>query len=650
MSVKEWTRTGRALALALSTLGMACLDAVPPGASAPSPPPPVPPGIAAPLGSATRPSISAALHLHGLSNHGASSRAASIAWHTQQYAAGGVDLIWWTDHADFYFGRVPDFRISPVAPTEILPHTWLLGVWGPNAQGNAFLKSSTAPVFDSATGWVHVVLPSGGDSTQTDTVGLSFGVLSAGSIKRAGLSVLSRPLVGEPTFTMRVDRLQTDTTFPLTRVLVPLAWHPRPGGGYRQVLEYRFGPGSDSATRSRGDTLVVYRGWASRDSVTVAIQPATEAALLPDGLDNTTDEYRVQFVVARSSAGATLSFSLPTVVNARSAAVSQMPPAVDEAHAVASAYGIRAIWGLELGTRAGPLAGTKWQPMFGAGGHMSVFLPQDIAPELESSLGGTPSQLAATVKSLAGVTAIAHPFGTSSAAPVGTELDQRAQAQELGAFLVQNRTWGADLVEVGTIRRGLVGLRAHLDLLDYLWASGFPLCGTGVTDSHGGEFLRDPQPGTEDQYNFVTWIGGVDRSSSGVQLVAAMRSCNLSFGDPFYTRGGLWIDLHADDKGHQRVTFDVAGVSPSAELFLYDAEIDSTGTGHAPVYRRFGQRVGRTDSVSVGGCKRGFVRVEAWAGERPIAFSNPVVLAPDATQCAAGVAPWPSRQPGPPGN
>ena len=638
MSVKEWTRTGRALALALSTLGMACLDAVPPGASAPSPPPPVPPGIAAPLGSAARQSISAAMHIHGWSNHGANSRPPSIAWHTQQYAAGGVDLIWWTDHADSYFGRVADFRISPTTPSQVLPNTWLVGMWGPNAFGKAFLGGVTPPMLDSATGQVRVMLP-GGDSTSADTVELSLGVILNGHIRGAGLTMLSRPLIGDPTFTMTVGRLHTDSVFPYVRVLVPLAWHPRPGGGYRQVLDYRFGPRPDSAVRAQGDTLVVYRGWAGRDSMTIAIQPASEAALLPDGVDNTTDEYRIQFIVPRFSNAAELSFSLPTVVNARSTAAVQMPPAVDEAHAMASAYGIRAMWGLELGARAGALAGTKWQPVFGAGAHMPAYLPQDIPPALEGSLVGTPSELATTVKSLGGVTAIAHPFGTSTG-PVGTESEQRAQAQELGAFLVQHGGWGADLIEVGTIRRGLVALRGHLDLLDYLWASGLRLCGTGVTDAHGGEFLRDPRPGTEDQYNFVTWIGGVSRLASGAQLIAALRSCNVSFGDPFYTHGGLWIDVRTDVNGHQAATFDAAGASPSADLFLYEAELDSTGSGHSPVYRRFGEQVARTASVPVGGCKPGFARVEAWAGARPIAFSNPVVLAPDPTKCtAAGVAP-----------
>jgi hypothetical protein len=201
---------------------------------------------------------------------------------------------------------------------------------------------------------------------------------------------------------------------------------------------------------------------------------------------------------------------------------------------------------------------------------------------------------------------------------------------------VQQQGWHANLIEVGSIRRGLVGLPGHLFLLDYLWSSGFPLCGVGVTDAHGGLLLKDPRPGVdEDQYNFVTWIGGVDRSASGAQLIDALRSCNTSFGDPFYTRGGLWLDLSADSTGRQMVVSDAGGVTSSADLYLFEAEVDSTGVGHDPVYRRSGQRIGRTDPISVGGCRAGFARVEAWAQGRPIAFSNVVTLAAVPAMCAA---------------
>src|SRR2546427_41942 len=140
--------------------------------------------------------------------------------HTQQYAAGGVDLIWWTDHADAYFGRVADFRISPTTPSQVLPNTWLVGMWGPNAFGKAFLGGVTPPMLDSATGQVRVILP-GGDSTTAETVEFSLGVIFNDRIRGAGLTMLSRPLIVDAKFTMPGARLHTDSVFPYVTVLVP---------------------------------------------------------------------------------------------------------------------------------------------------------------------------------------------------------------------------------------------------------------------------------------------------------------------------------------------------------------------------------------------------------------------------------------------
>jgi hypothetical protein len=435
---------------------------------------------------------------------------------------------------------------------------------------------------------------------------------------------------------MTVWPFSPDGAFPQTSVLVPLAWQPRGAGGYRPVLHYHFGRHTDTSIVLRGDTILLRRQWPGSDSAVLSLDVATETSILPSGIDNTTDEYRVRLVVPRSSVGSSASFSLPKVVNALGTAALQMAPAIDLAHSIAGAYGLRAMWGLELGQRAGAIAGTKWQGVGGAGGHLTMFLPEDLSPALEGVLTGTASSLGALAQSLGGLTAIAHPFGTSTADPVGSELEQREEARQLGAFLVQNEAWRAALIEVGSIRRGLVGIRGHLFLLDYLWASGLRLCGVGVTDAHGGLLVADPVPGSEDQYNFVTWIGGVDRFAAGAQLVAELRSCNVSFGDPFHTRGGIWLDIDTTSTGRQVVSFDVGGVSPSADFFLYEAEIDSTGIGHDPTYRRYGHRVTWSESLVVGACRPGFARLEAWARERPIAFSNVVMVAPDPSACPGG--------------
>jgi hypothetical protein len=619
---------------ALTVFLVACLDSA--ATQTPIPGPPPPPTIQRPTDRAARTSVAAAMHLHGLSNHGANSRPASIAWHTQQYAAAGVELMWWTDHSDSYFGRVPDFRVVPIPPAPVEPGIWKVGVWGPGNTAYAFLHSSAVPIVDSTAAKIRIPVPAG-DSTQSDTVTLYFGVLEGNHPRSAYFGVLARSLLGGPRFAMTVNRI-AGGDYPRVRVIVPLAWHPRDQSGYRQILRYDFGMGSDSMVRAEGDTLVLRRAVAGPDSAVIALEPALDAVHLPDGLDNTTDEYRIELIVPRGASDRELSFGFPVVANSKSTAAVVMPPAVQIAHELASAYGVRTIWGLEVPSVPGAIANTKWLDVIGAGRHLVILLPDDVQPSLEALVRGDAGNIGQLAASLGGLTSIAHPFGTSTGAPIGTESQQRQEARDLGAFLVQQEGWHAGLIEVGTTRRGLVGLRAHLDLLDYLWSSGIRLCGVAVTDSHGGYVLSDPIPGSEDQYNWVTWMGGVDRFSSGPNLIAALRSCNVSFGDPFYTRGGLWGEVKRDSVGHQTLTFDARGLSPSAELFLYEAVIDSTGTGHDPAYRSYQTPVQRSDTIAVGGCQPGYVRIEAWAGGRPIAFTNPMALTADSSRCPNGTS------------
>jgi hypothetical protein len=589
--------------------------------------------IVPPQGWANRRSLTAALHLHGWSNHSANSEPASIAWHTEQHAAAGVDLLWWTDHSDVYLGRVKDFIVTPSTAVESSPGLWTVGTWGPGGAGTAFLRTVGTPSVDSGAGRITVVLPPG-DSTARDSVELFFGQLIGSAPRRAALTILARPLVGQPQFNMTVWHVDPSGDFPDARVIVPLAWHPGPPGGVRQVLEYTVQSDAGSAVEARGDTIEVRRAWASGDSAVLSLQPAADASAFPDGIDNTTDEYRLWFIVRRSDPPSELSFTFPTIANTASGAAAQMAPAVALAHAAAEAKGVRMMWGLEVAPMADAIVGTPWYAANGAGRHLALYLPEDLPASLESSLVGSHAAFAALADSLGGITSIAHPFGTSVAFPVQSDSQQSDAARQLGALLVKNGGWGASLIEVGYTNRGGASLRAHLHLLDYLLASGLHLCGIGATDSHGGPLLRDPVAGFENQYNYVTWIGDVDRTASGAELIAALRVCDVSFGDPFYTRGGMWIQVDSTSGRTHTISLDVNGVSPSASLFLYEAEIDSTGIAHDPVYREYGAPVNVFTHPRVGGCRPGFVRLEAWAGTRPLAFSNVLRLPPDPNACA----------------
>jgi hypothetical protein len=399
-------------------------------------------------------------------------------------------------------------------------------------------------------------------------------------------------------------------------------------------LDYQFGSGDEPQTVVHHDTLSRYIQSSLADSTTIEIDPATDATAFTNGIDNTTDEYRIGLVARRGSGGRNLSFELPRIVNAAMGAETQMTPARQLSHAMADAYGVRAFWGLEIGS-LGPIAGTKWASAAGAGSHLALFLPGDVLGSMESAMKGPPAAYSNLAASYGGITAIAHPFGVSGLVPTKSDEAQFADAEELGSYLVANGGWGASLIEVGLVRRGEVSLRTHMYLHDYLWASGVRLCGIGVSDSHGGHVLKDPPLDNVEANNFVTWIGGVDAGSSGAEFIAQMKACNLSFGNPYYVRGGMWISAEPDSVAY-RVAFDVDGVTPSAQFYLTEVGIDSSGTGHAPMYYKIGELTARTGGTQVGRCTPVFIRLEAWSAGRPIAFSNVVLLPGVARLCVSG--------------
>ena len=358
---------------------LACLDS----SGVPSPPPIGSTGPVVPSGHAARPSVTAELHVHGWSNHSGSTFPASIAWQSQQAANAGADILWWTDHVEYYAHRLGDFVVASTPPTAIGPRTWTVGTWGPSAAGLAFVTSTagnlTTVVYEGSR--LAVGLPPG-DRSVVDTVTLSFGRLVAGQQRRAAFGALSRPLIGDPRFRITVWRDTASPKLPDLDVVVPLAWHPNGIDGTREVLRYVLRQNGAGPARIGGDTAVFPLAWPDSDSTDVTLAPKSDANVFPDGLDNTTDEYRLIFTVPRAGDGAKLRFGLPVVANHDSTSSVQMTPAIATAQGAARAYGIRSIWGIELAGTDPALAASQWASVAGAGSHIAVYLPNDVDPEI----------------------------------------------------------------------------------------------------------------------------------------------------------------------------------------------------------------------------------------------------------------------------
>jgi|SRR5690348_6618608 len=631
-------RTARAFLFCLvgAAMAAACLDQ-PLGGRQPI----IPVTPVVPVHTSNRPSVAAALHLHGWTNHSANSRPASMMWHTLEYSNAGVGVLWWTDHSEFFSRHYPDMHVSPVRPpTPVDAQTWVIGQWGPGNAGVMVVRFGRAggSVQASGSDRIAITLPGG---MAPDTAEVAFGIVVDGLFQRAPYGALTRPLVSDPRFRFTIWRDSGSGRFPDLDAVVPLAWHPRGDTGYREVLQYRF---SDTTgvplAASDSDTVQITRGWPTSDSLPIEFAPLADAGSFDDALDNTTDQYLLRFTRRSGVPLTTFTIQLPTIVNQVSGAATQIASAIAQARASGAAYGVHEIVGIEAGQNAPAINGTPWDSVSGAGRHIAVYFPADVTAGFLDSIpsAGEPTSFIPVVQAAGGIVSIAHPFGTQIGVPTSSGTDRQAGITALGSLLVQHGAWGADLIEVGYWVRGGYYLRDHMNLLDYLLANGIHICGVAATDAHGGFVLQDPVLGTEDEYNFVTWIGNANRATTPAGLITSLRSCNESFGDPFYVHGGMWIAVRADSLG-QTLDLDFDGVSPSAQFYVFEAEVDSTGTPHAPHYRSFGKLVPRASRLVVGGCLPGFARMEAWDGTRPLGFSNVVTVAPDPNKCGPGPSP-----------
>ncbi|MFN7950774.1 MAG: hypothetical protein U0610_03530 [bacterium] len=121
-----------------------------------------------------------------------------------------------------------------------------------------------------------------------------------------------------------------------------------------------------------------------------------------------------------------------------------------------------------------------------------------------------------------------HMFGGSFE---GAEPNTRREA--LLARLLENRLYGAELLEVGYRDRGGHDLADHLWVWDELAKHGSLPVGIGVSDSHGGERQRW-RTGAN---NFLSWIYAT--SPDRADLVVGLAAGRVYFGDLVRFRGTL---------------------------------------------------------------------------------------------------------------
>ena len=156
-------------------------------------------------------------------------------------------------------------------------------------------------------------------------------------------------------------------------------------------------------------------------------------------------------------------------------------------------------------------------PDYGALIAASAPEPVDRLPDLGQLLA---PGLVDAVHERGGLVSVNHMFGASWGLNRG-----KSRRSEVLNELLEAEVYGADLIEVGYRARGGHGLEEHLWVWDRLAREGYPLVGTGVSDSHGGDEARWRTA----RNNFVSWV--LAPSLERDQLLAGLRRGRVFFGD-----------------------------------------------------------------------------------------------------------------------
>lgn len=231
------------------------------------------------------------MHLHGLSNHNATGKPASIQWHTQYAKKYGTDVLWWTDHVGV-FERTDTLVIHPAdgeldeKNLSVIHDTHARFPGDPKAdkemghiKGNVIGGRGTVRVAD---GYLYAHLKN--DPELADTSRFSFSPGSALGLVR-GLK-WARPIVGGVVVEAEIDLEKVDPSASAF-FRFHLSWHNY-GEPIPYEIVYRLIPGQDAAkTELIGDSTVQVTLPYPEGKSHIAFDLQDAARMLRDGEDCT---------------------------------------------------------------------------------------------------------------------------------------------------------------------------------------------------------------------------------------------------------------------------------------------------------------------------------------------------------------------------
>jgi hypothetical protein len=545
------------------------------------------------------------MHLHALSNHNASDQPASMQWHTWFARESGVDVLWWSEHAEI-FAMADTFRLD-FGDAVVDPRTlFVSGLSGSYVGSEAGRKRqivglaarsdgvAQAEVRDST---LYLEARRGGpESARPPGRGSGAARLFVRPVTASGpIRVLSfaRPITFGAIVEADIDLGDRDAQR-IAEFRFPLSWHIY-GKALRYEIRYRLAPESAAPITMKIDDstiLVVMPCPNGRSTQWFDLEAA--ARLLRDGDDGTLSDIEWG-VEALGTEPARMGVRRVRLWTKRSKASANVATARAVASRYESQYDVRQELGGEY----------AW-----GSAHLNAFYPESkpaaerfvwtVRPLVPADV----REWVADIHSHDGIVSLNHPFGTSFAggARSSVALDDseepeeadRADAMTAGDAanvsrtrtlvvadrLFASRAFGCDILEVGYSRRGGATLDDHLALWDLLTANGCFLYGNGTSDSHGGPWFGEHSPNW-----YVTWIWARDDSPEA--LIEGARAGRIYFGDRSRWNGAFDVRLGPYRAGDRvpfqpgdldlRVTLDPA--PPGAQVRVVRGALRAAASG-----------------------------------------------------------------------
>jgi len=243
-----------------------------------------------------------------------------------------------------------------------------------------------------------------------------------------------------------------------------------------------------------------------------------------------------------------------------------------------------------------------------------------------------------------GLVSYNHMFGTNWG--LGSDENQDYRADTLAEYLITNKVYDVDIIEVGYIKRGGADLRRHLRVWDKLTARGLFIYGNGVSDSHGDKWM-------DNSNIFHTWIYAGD--SSDTELLSALSRGKMTFGNYQFFKGDFWYsagNLHLGDRGFinsstAKLNIHLTGAPPGSVVKLTQAYIDENNDIR---YVFDEQPVSLLNLPILNLSKPCFFRLGVYAADgKPLIFGQPIVVMgvvedtiPDPTPSGSAITIYPN--------